>query len=40
MRNHGNRVPYTKIEGKPTVDRIGNPIDHITTGHRNSLLPK
>ena len=35
MRNHGNRVPYTKIEGRPTVDRIGNPIDHITTGADN-----
>jgi alpha-D-xyloside xylohydrolase len=35
MRNHGNRAPYTRIEGKPTFDRIGNPIDHITTGSDN-----
>ena len=35
MRNHGNRAPYTRIEGKPAFDRIGNPIDHITTGSDN-----
>ncbi len=35
MRNHGNRAPYTRIEGKPVLDRIGNPIDHITTGADN-----
>ncbi len=35
MRNHGNRAPYTRVEGKPSFDRIGNPIDHITTGSDN-----
>ena len=35
MRNHGDRVPGTKIVGKPTRDRKGNPIDHIHTGADN-----
>ena len=35
MRNHGDRSPATKVPGKPTFDRKGNPIDHIHTGADN-----
>lgn len=35
MRNHGDRMPGMKVPGKPTVDRRGNPIDHIHTGADN-----
>ncbi|KFI53090.1 TIM-barrel domain-containing protein [Bifidobacterium biavatii] len=35
MRNHGDRMPATRVPGKPTFDRKGNPIDHITTGADN-----
>lgn len=35
MRNHGDRMPATRVPGKPTFDRIGNPIDHIHTGADN-----
>ena len=35
MRNHGDRLPTVRVPGKPTVDRVGNPIDHIHTGADN-----
>ncbi|NMM94122.1 glycoside hydrolase family 31 protein [Bifidobacterium oedipodis] len=35
MRNHGDRLGGYKVPGKPTVDRKGNPIDHIHTGGDN-----
>lgn len=35
MRNHGDRLPAVRVPGEPTVDRVGNPIDHIHTGADN-----
>lgn len=35
MRNHGDRTPAVPVKGEPTVDRKGNPVDHIHTGAAN-----